>query len=512
MSSRLTEIESDVVVVGFGAAGMAAAITAHDEGCDVVILEKLPAESAGGNSRVSGNVWFNPLDSEAAKTYLRALSGDYPVAEAIIEVWASEVSTTTEWVEARLAEVGESVQRDDRDPYQGPLYANLTTYAESQRARVGEKLAEPAHEFPDLAGHECDDGFHHLGPQTGYSRLWNLLVAAIQSRGIAIHYGTRATALCREAPGGVTGVIADTPDGAMTFHARGGTILATGGFENNQDMIRTYLRIPGALPWGSPENTGDGILLAQSVGADLVNMHNFAGVMGLAVHELGRGMAGVPKDTSFILVGPDGRRFMNESINDRHGKARLRGEYVLHPSQRMFTIFDERTRLAGPIVVPFERHGSGWAKTIDRFVWSPDNSAEVARGWIRRGDTPRDLAQQLGLEADELEETVTTFNRSVSSGVDLDFGRPLSGVGPLEPPFYGYPWGPVVMYTCGGPRKDEAARVIDTQGRPVPRLYCAGEISATNSWGMSGGQMISDALAFGRVAGRSAAQNLGGTQ
>jgi hypothetical protein len=157
-------------------------------------------------------------------------------------------------------------------------------------------------------------------------------------------------------------------------------------------MIRTYLRIPGALPWGSPENTGDGILLAQSVGADLVNMHNFAGVMGLAVHGLGRGMAGVPKDTGFILVGPDGRRFMNESINDRQGKARLRGEYALSPSQRMFTIFDERTRLAGPIVVPFERHGSGCAKTIDRFVWSantPKKSLEA--GSVAA--TPRAISQ-----------------------------------------------------------------------------------------------------------------------
>jgi succinate dehydrogenase/fumarate reductase flavoprotein subunit len=498
--------EFDVAVAGFGAAGIAAAITAHDEEAEVLVLEKSPAEVAGGNTRVAGSVWFNPTDKELAKTYLRALSGEYPPPAELVDAWADEVSESTRWIEARIVEVGESLERDDRDPYRGPTYAGHTTYAAAQRARVAEELADTAYEFPDLEGHECDDGFHHLGPQMGFSRLWFLLKAAAERRDIQICCDAPVTSLIQGADGTVLGLRARVDGKTADFRARRGTILATGGFENNQEMIRAYLRIPHGLPWGSPWNTGDGIRLAQGVGADLVHMHNYAGVMGIAVPELQQGMAGVPKADGFFLVGPDGRRFMNETILDRHGKAKLRGEYAPHPAQTMFTVFDEETRRSGPIVVPFERHGSGWAKTIDRYVWSDDNQAEIDRGWIRRGEDAHELGAALGLDGAALEATLERYNGAVTRGEDPDFARPGETLKQLKPPLYGYRWGPVVMYTCGGPRKDAEARVLDTTGRAIKGLYCAGEISSTHSWGMSGGQMISDALAFGRIAGRAAAR------
>jgi succinate dehydrogenase/fumarate reductase flavoprotein subunit len=367
-------------------------------------------------------------------------------------------------------------------------------------------MSEEAHEFADLPGHECDDGFHHLGPQTGYSRLWHLLDAALKRRDIVVEYDTAARDLVRDESGAVTGVIAEAGDARTAFHARRGTILATGGFENNQEMVRNYLGLPCAFPWGSPSNTGDGIRMAQRVGADLVHMHNFAGVMGVCVPESGRGMAGVPKAPGFILVGRDGRRFVNESINDRHGKVRRRGAYEQFPAETMYTVFDERTRLAGPIVVPFEQHGSGWPKTIDGYEWSQTNQSEVDRGWIVAAPSLRELGDRLGIDGEGLETTVSRYNDFCEAGHDPQFERPAADLEALrEGPYYGFRSGPVMMYTCGGPRKDAAARVLDTEGGPIGGLYCAGEVSSTYPWAMSGGQMVSDALAFGRIAGRSVA-------
>jgi succinate dehydrogenase/fumarate reductase flavoprotein subunit len=497
----------DVVVAGYGAAGMAAAITAHDAGCEVLVLEKMPEDLAGGNTRVSGNVWFNPTDADLAKEYLRGLAGDYAIPEPLVECWATEVSGTTAWIEQRLAEAGADVERDDRDPVKGAFVPGLTPYAGSQRSRgVGEEIDEDAFEFGDLPGHECDDGFHHLGPQTGYARLWHLLRASLAARAIPVQFDARAVELVQASVGTVEGVVVERHGTRETILARRGTVLATGGFENDQELIRHHLRLPAALPWGSPGNTGDGLRLAQNAGAGLVHMHNFAGVMGLGVPELGCGMAGVPKGPGFLLVGRDARRFVDESLQDRHGKAMLHGRYEPFPAQMMFTIFDEATRLAGPIVVPFEQHNSGWPKAIRRYEWSHDNAAEIQRGWIQTGDTPAGLARKLGLDPAALQATVERYNAACAAGTDPEHGRPAEDLVPLgDGPIYGYAWGPVIMYTCGGPRKDEHARVLDPDGFPIRGLYCAGEISSTYSWAMAGGQMISDALAFGRVAGRSVA-------
>lgn len=496
----------DVVVVGFGAAGMSAAVTAHDAGCDVVILEKTSAELAGGNTRASGNVWFNPTDRGLAERYLRALAGDHRIPDALIERWATEVSGNTAWVAARLTEAGDAVERDARDPLSGPPALGLTPYAAAQRSRV-EDDSDVAYEFPDLPGHECDDGFHHLGPDVGHQRLWLLLKAAVAARAIPVRYDTRAVGLVQGRAGGpVEGVVVERDGVRETLPARRGVVLASGGFENDQEMVRNHLRLPGALPWGSPANTGDGHRLAQKAGAGLTHMHNFAGVHGVAVPEWGCGMFGVPKGPGFVLVGADGRRFVDESIQDRHGKALLHGRYEPFPAQAMFTIFDEATRLAGPLVVPFAQHSSGWPKAILGYEWSADNGAEVARGWIRSAPTVAELGSLLGLDGDVLSETVARWNAACAAGADEQFGRPAGLQAALRAgPFYGYAWGPIVMYTCGGPRKDEKARVLDPDGAPIPRLWCAGEISSTYPWAMGGGQMIGDALAFGRIAGRSAA-------
>jgi succinate dehydrogenase/fumarate reductase flavoprotein subunit len=464
----------DVVVVGFGGAGAAAAITAHDLGAEVVILEKMPQSTAGGNTRVSGNVWFNPTSVETAALYLRSLAGEYPIPDSLVWTWAQETSRNTTWVQSLGVETG---------------------------------ILELPYEFPDLPGHESEDGWHHVLPSMGGGRLFSTLKAAVEARGIEVLYESPAGELIQDGAGGrVVGVRARAGGEELLVQARRGVVLASGGFENNQQMIRDFLRLPHAHPWGTPAATGDGIKMAQKAGADLWHMHNFMGRMGLKAPEFETAFNVEFPSPGWILVGSNGKRLVDEALTSRHGKARINGRYEPYPATMMYAIFDETTRLAGALSIGREDSLSSWNRVVERYRWSSDNRAEIEKGWIARGDTPGELASMLGIDPDGLDTTVSAFNSFCDAGRDPQFERsPETLIALRQPPFYGFAWGPVIVYTAGGPRRDEQARVLDPFGAPISGLYCAGEISATYSWCMSGGQMIADALAFGRIAGREAA-------
>lgn len=138
----------DVAVVGFGAAGIAAAITAHDEGAQVVVLEKMPREQAGGNTRVSGQVWFSPHAIELAKEYLRGLACDLPVDEDVADAWANEICRNTEWLTARAAEAEGSIDVDPLDTFgQGTDYTQIT-YRDEMKRQTGWDATRD--EFPEF--------------------------------------------------------------------------------------------------------------------------------------------------------------------------------------------------------------------------------------------------------------------------------------------------------------------------------------------------------------------------
>jgi len=132
------DVEADVIVVGFGAAGVAASVTAHDLGADVVILEKAPEGQEGGNTRVAGQGYLNTSSAEDAAAYLTALCGPYTVPEAMVQVWAEEMCRNNAWLES----LGSDPQEHQHPP-------------------VGI-------EFPDLPGSECVHKFHD-GLTYGYS-------------------------------------------------------------------------------------------------------------------------------------------------------------------------------------------------------------------------------------------------------------------------------------------------------------------------------------------------------
>lgn len=467
--------ETDVLVIGYGGAGLAAAISAHDAGADVLVLEKMSPGQEGGNLRVSGGVWFSSDSVEGSARYLRALSAGFPLPEPVVQVWAEETFRNTEWIESLGIPTG--LQSD------------------------------PGPEYPELDGSDCYRGYIGVGGGFGREILWTALADALAARDVEVLVETRAVELVQDPRGAVVGAQAERAGQSMHIKARHGVVLATGGFENDPEMVRNYLGIPGTpVVWGSQAGTGDGIRMAMKAGADLWHMDNMMSAVGIKVPGFDSGFLFDPQRLGYIFVGLDGRRFANEVPHMGHGQALVGGSYELFPTKPSIFIFDETTRLHGPVCPNLDIWPVGYNLLRRGYVWSDDNGAEIEKGWIQVADTLRELAAIIGVDPDVLEETVRRYNAACAAGVDEQFGRDAETLLPLDTaPYYACTWGPMLGWTNGGPRRNERAEVLDPFGIPIPGLYAAGNISSTYSWCKDGGFHIADALAFGRVAGRHAA-------
>lgn len=475
----MAEHNADVVIVGFGAAGAAAAIAAHDAGASVLIVEKMSEATAGGSTRVSGNVWFDPHDPQIVSTYLQELCGERRLDPSLITAWSTEVVRNTEWVRGLGAKTGFM-----RMPF----------------------------EYPELPSHECDPGYNYVMPSWGMGRLYQTLKDAVRARRIEVLYESPATRLRREPGGRVVGVGVQVRAEPAFIGARCGVVLASGGFTRSPQLARTFLRLPNVCPWGSPAASGDGLLMAQEVGAGLANMENYMQTLGLSADGFASGFnTALAAKTGWIVVDYGARRFADETAKNSHGKIQDGRRYKLFPDRPCFVIFDEQIRRAGPLVASIETQGYGWNQCIEGYRWSADNLAEIDKGWIARADTPEQLGQLLGIDGVQLARTIARYNNACAHGCDDAFGRrPQTLTALVQGPFYGFASGHLLAFTHGGPAKDGAGRVLDPFGNPIPGLYAAGEVASTYSHCVSGGFMIADALAFGRVAGRSAARGTAG--
>jgi succinate dehydrogenase/fumarate reductase flavoprotein subunit len=300
-------------------------------------------------------------------------------------------------------------------------------------------------------------------------------------------------------------------DKPVDVKARKAVILTCGGFENNQEMIRNYLTgVPYCYTSGSPYNEGDGISMALAVGADLWHMNNFAGPsMALKAPEFPTTFSMQALHFSkivpggMIVVGPDGKRFTDEKFKTRHGKVPSNGTWrALSTPCPMYMIFDHTLMASGPLYDKEPSHG--WTQVVERYDWSDDNSAELARGWIKVADTLVDLGFAIGLDPQVLGETVARWNAVAMAGKDEDFGRSLM-LAPFDRgPFYAVEMSPSMLNTQGGPRRNENAQVVRPDGTPIPRLYSAGELGSIYSYLYQGTGNIGECLAFGRISGRNA--------
>lgn len=454
-----TEPDYDVVVLGAGGAGLAAAVSAAEAGCSVLIVEA--AAEAGGSTALAGGSFM------AAGTSVQAAAG-YPGDTA--DAFFDHYLTFNRW------DVEPAIARRFCD-------AALPTF--DWLTGLGVRFT------PDglyRAAREPVPRSHR--PAGGGQAYIDALYSAARSRGIDVAFGRRADRLVMGGAAGCHRVGA----GAEEVTA-GAVVLATGGFGANQDLVRTHIPDAHGDPvWSPAAGTcrGDGLTLA--VGAGAATAGNNHGDLLLT--------AGVVREIEpfvpawLMMVGQHGRRFVDESapyavvtpLALKHGPC--------------WVILDDRL-LRSAKADPASAWGAG--------TWTAGNLLPaVADGRVPQAGTLEELAAATGLPGPALAGTVRRYNEACARGHDAEFLKRPAGLLPVQgPPYYAVRmWPAVVALTGYGPRIDPGARVLRAaDGDPVPGLYAAGEVTG-NVLGpqyLGGGNAIGSALIFGRIAGRSAA-------
>jgi succinate dehydrogenase/fumarate reductase flavoprotein subunit len=488
MSSEFVgDISCDVVVVGYGGAGATAAIEGHDAGADVMILEG--ASEGGGNTRAAGGSIRVVHDPAEMRAHIEALSGGATDYESI-DSHVRNLAELPEWIKSHGGKIEVEDKGTDGDFVPSPHF--------SPRDYAGSP-------FPDVVGAKGIAGKYRWTAVEGHSRgeaAFRFLESNIRSRNIDVRTGYRVRSLARSTAGRVSGLVADYQGEPVRVRAERGVVLACGGFEWDPTLQRDYLG--QALPSSAPphRNTGDGVRMAQSIGADLWHMTAAVLQFGLVVPQYEASFPIAISERGFIFVDRNGERFCDETRIDSHDggilledRDRRSMQYRRLPS---FLIFDEQTRCSGPIVSRARGFNRGAG-------WTDDNGTAIENGWIKTAATISELATKLGLPRDDLARTVSAYNRTIGSD---PFGRAAAVSQPIAcGPFYGTTMWPCIINTQGGPRRSADGHILDPWRNPIDGLFGAGELGSIWTNAYPGGGNFGEALASGRVAGRSAARS-----
>ena len=539
----------DVVVVGAGGAGMAAALAAAKLGLDTVVVEK-SGYFGGSTARSGGGVWIpgnyalvaagqtDPGDAEQARRYLDAIVGDVVPKvrrDTYLDRGPAVMDFLREHTPVRFTWVP---QYSDYLPEQpGGRAAGRSVEPVPLDARfLGEelkRLTPPYTKAPaNLVVMQADFrkislGMRTLrGPLTLFRVMLRRLVAMALGRkmygmgnaiaiglrkglidaGVPIQYDAALTDLLVE-DGRVTGVVVERDGQLHTVRARRGVILASGGFEKNQELREKFLPHPTTTDWstGAAWNTGGGHLAGMAVGAATDLMDD--AWWGPTIPLPGRAWFCLAERNlpGSIIVNSAGKRFMNEAlpyVEATHAIYEGEATGVSHVPAWM--VIDQRYRnrylFAG--LGPRQPFPGSWYKA----------------GVVVKAGTLAGLAEKIGVPADALEETVSRFNGFARSGVDEDHHRGESAYDKYysdprvkpncslhvidQAPFYAVKIVPGDLGTKGGLVTDERARVLRPDGTPIEGLYAAGNVSSAvmgNTYPGPGGT-IGPAIVFGYLA------------
>jgi fumarate reductase flavoprotein subunit len=439
----------DVLVIGAGAAGLSAALEAEAEGASVLVIEKMP--TIGGNT-------------------MRATGGMNAAESAVQEKLGIEDSTR-----AHLKDTLNAGHRKSNPVLAGILVDQAKEAVHRLRA-LGADLEDVGY----LAGHSAPRTHRPTGGAPVGTEIIRVLKDSLKARDIPIRLETRIIGLIRKGET-VRGALVRDKTGREYRIFSTALVLAIGGYGGSP---RTFVRYDPALAGFNTTNhpgaTGDYIPLAEKIGARLLDMEQIQAHPtvepdhGILITEALRGNGG-------ILVDLIGRRFTDElAFRDV-----LSAKILESRGGLAFLIFDENVR----------------------------RSLSASEDYIRRrlvvsANTPRELAQKLGIDPPLFSAELETYNTVHRSGKADPFGR--SGLSiPLEtPPYYGIKVSPGVHYCMGGLAIDEKTRVLrDSDGKPIPGLYAAGEATGgIHGKNRLGGNSLADAVIFGRIAGKEAAK------
>lgn len=538
----IVDSETDVLVIGAGAAGLTAALAARESGASVKLIEK--QDRLGGTAAISGGVvWLPDHDQMAAQgkedsaadalAYFQSLDHG-EMDEEVLRAFVTEARQMLSFLTG-IDAIKLTMMPDYPDYYEDRPGA---------KTDGGRSLDNELFDFNSLGGWK-DRVFEHgppprmmlretpLGGGSGVveppelqrrnardlrgwgQALIGRLLKACLARSIKPVLGCSGYRLCVE-DGRVTGAIVERGAKQGKITARQGVILATGGFEWNDALKHAFLRGPLEAPASPPTNRGDGLKMAMAAGASLGNMTSAWWVPTLAMPEAQwqsgetRSMPVLIERTlpHGILVNRAGKRFCNEAAN----YSALAGAFHLfdpatydYPNLPAYLIFDSQYR--------------------ERYPLAAFMPGDPLPPWVAVADTCEALAAKIGVDARNLPATINRFNDLAEQLDDRDFARgktrydrfygdrsregAAATLGTLaKPPYYAVEIKMGALGTNGGPKTNALAQILDVDGQPIAGLFGAGNVisAPTGSVYAGAGGTLGPALTFGYIAGRSAAK------
>lgn len=497
------EKTAEVVIVGAGGAGIAAALTAAEEGASVLIIDK--AGSVGGNTIISGGV-FNAADPERQ---VQVTMGDSSrrELESYLEFKEEDFGNFAPALATLKEQICEYLVSGRTDLFDTVELHIIQTYIGSKREGLDGSIIEPDYELVKILCENALDALHWLenlgveyesGVVQAVGALWPRTHTPVPANGVAVvsvlseklnstpgielMTQTEATDFIMDGKR-VVGVQAIMADGTpVVLKANKNVVLATGGFASNIAMIKQYNNYWPAIA-DVPSDAaatcnGDGILMAERIGANLVGMGY---VQMLPTTAYPDGVAGL-QGNSKLYINKEGKRFVNESAE----RDVLSAAGLSQTDGMFYCVAD--------------------ANYLDNRTWEQVKGWE-AKGYLAYADTLEEAAEKMGLDPAVVRETINRFNGFVENEEDLDFGR-YSFKGKVETaPFIVIAMSPAFHHTMGGVEIDSACRVMNTDGQPIEGLYAAGEVcGGIHAGNRLGGNAIADVFVFGRIAGEQAAK------
>lgn len=502
VDEAIVDSTTDVIVIGGGGAGLAAAVSAHQNGANVILIEKMPR--LGGNTIISGAA-YNAADP-ARQALMEMSDNEKETVEAIL-IEAQEDEMVLGWQATLQEEWDAYLASGETYLFDSPSLHKLQTY------NGGDKAGKPA--LIDQLGNQAYDAIEWLeGLGMTYNDYMFTVLGGLWSRAhqpseplgtgyvnaltnyfeenandMQIFLNTKVTHLVVE-DGRVVGVEAEYNGETIEVLANQGVVFATGGFGANIEMRDEFNTVwPSLTDLGTTNHTGatgDGIVLGQEVNASLIGMEDIQ-LLPMGDPESGSLLGNIEQGVqNRIFVNMEGNRFVDEGARrDVMTKALMDQTDSL-----MWTIVDTHSYPTGDVKNNFN-------ESIDQLV-------EEGRAF--KADTLEELAEQIGVDAANLVATVDEFNQIVDGELDDPFARSLFEHKLDTAPYYAAARMPTVHHTMGGLEINEAAQVLNTDGEVILGLFAAGEITGgIHGTNRLGGNALADIIVYGRIAGANAA-------
>ncbi|MFX3619545.1 MAG: NAD(P)H-dependent oxidoreductase [Sporolactobacillus sp.] len=473
----------DVIVIGFGAAGATASRFAADNGAKVLLLDAAPNGHEGGNTRYAGQVVLTGRDKAKTKAYFKQLFGSISIDEAILDTYIEGINEIPEYFQKYL-DVSEptSYNRVHRDPGWQDFAHGLSP------------------EYPEFDGSDTID---LTTVHDGYfdASLWKNLRQHVAERSdqIDVWLSSPATHLIQDPTSkAILGVQVKRNGQTVNIRARNGVVMTLGGFENNPEYIQNFIGVPKLKVMGTLYNKGDGIRMAQEVGASFWHMKSYEGygfntgfTFENSAEDRGKFILGAWPELShgsIFIAADDGSRYLKEDENGRHGHA------YEHGSWKNPTVYSH------PHLI-FDQHQYDLIKAQGELPYKPFFEMTIS------APTLQELAGKIDADPDVLTAAVAEFNDFANQGRDYKFNRAAESMTAFDGgPYYAVELATAMLNTQGGARRNEKAEVLNAAGQPIPHLYSAGEFGGINANQYNGGGNLAECLIFGKIAGENAAQ------